>query len=154
MVAVFADVEAAVRPELGAADEVGSEKVALYVATKGEKMFVALDGEGFEATLVEVAVADGASKSAQAFDYMICLSPDGSRLALSSESERGVDIWGFKTGTRLYSLPEEPGTVYWLAWSHDGRRVAVARDNGKIAIWDLHIVDEILARLGLQPVKS
>ncbi len=48
-----------------------------------------------------------------------------------------MDIWDFKTGTRLYSLPDEPGTVYWLAWSQDSRRVAIARDNGKIAIWDL-----------------
>jgi hypothetical protein len=56
-----------------------------------------------------------------------------------------------KTGTRLYSLPDEPGTVYWLAWSQDSGRVAVARDNGKIAVWDLHTVDQILARLGLNP---
>ena len=33
-------------------------------------------------------------------------------LEISSESERGVDIWDFKTGTRFYSLPDEPGTVY------------------------------------------
>ena len=57
---------------------------------------------------------------------MICLSPDGSRLAVSSESERGVDIWDYKTGTRLYTLPDEPGTIYWLAWSPDSRRVSGA----------------------------
>jgi WD40 repeat protein len=91
------------------------------------------------------------SKTLQSFDYMISLSPDGSKLAASSESERGVDIWDFKTGTRLYSLPEEDGTAYWLAWSADSRRVAVARDNGKIAIWDLDTVSQILARLGLNP---
>jgi WD40 repeat protein len=93
----------------------------------------------------------GESKSAQTFDYMICLSPDGSKLAISSESERGVDIWDLKTAARLYSLPDEAGTVYWLAWSADSRRVAIARDNGKIAIWDLDIVGQTLARLGLNP---
>jgi WD40 repeat protein len=91
------------------------------------------------------------SKNAQTFDYMITLSPDGSRLAVSSESERGLDIWDFKTGARLYSLPDEPGTVYWLTWSQDSRRVAIARDNGNIAIWHLDTVDQILARLGLNP---
>jgi len=91
------------------------------------------------------------AKNAQAFDYMLCLSPDGSKLAISSESERGLDIWDFKTGTRLYSLPEEAGTIYWLAWSSDSRRVAIARDNGRIAIWDLNTVGQILARLGLNP---
>ena len=80
---------------------------------------------------------------------MISLSPDGSRLAVSSESERGVDIWDFKTGTRVYSLPEEAGTVYWLAWSADSRRVVIARDNGKIAIWNLEIVGQLLTKLGL-----
>jgi WD40 repeat protein/tRNA A-37 threonylcarbamoyl transferase component Bud32 len=89
------------------------------------------------------------AKNAQAFDYMISLSPDGSKLALSSQSERGLDIWDPKTGTRLYSLPEEAGTVYWLAWSSDSRRVAIARDNGKIAIWDLNAVGQILTKLGL-----
>jgi serine/threonine protein kinase/WD40 repeat protein len=92
-----------------------------------------------------------ASKSAQAFDYMISLCPDGSKLAISSESERGVDIWDYKTAARLYSLPDEPGTVYWLTWSSDSRRLAIGRDNGKIAIWDLDTVGQTLATLGLNP---
>ena len=91
------------------------------------------------------------AKNAQAFDYMINLCPDGSKLAISSPSERGLDIWNWKTGTRIYSLPEEDGTIYWLSWSADSRRVAVARDNGKIALWDLNAVDQILDRLGLKP---
>jgi WD40 repeat protein len=62
-----------------------------------------------------------------------------------------TDIWDAKTGTRLYSLPEEPGTAYWLTWSPDSSRVAVSRDNGKIAIWDLDTISQILASLGLNP---
>ena len=49
----------------------------------------------------------------------------------------------------LYSLPEEGGTVYWLAWMADSRRVAIARDYGKIALWDLDTIGQILARLEL-----
>jgi YD repeat-containing protein len=60
-----------------------------------------------------------------------------------------ITIWDFRTATWLYSLPDEPGTVYWLAWSPDSRRVAIDRDNGKITIWDLSIVGEILAKPGL-----
>jgi WD40 repeat protein len=44
-----------------------------------------------------------------------------------------------------YPLPEEPGTVYCLAWSPDSRRLAVARDDGSIAIWNLDTVNQILA---------
>jgi serine/threonine protein kinase/WD40 repeat protein len=90
-------------------------------------------------------------KNAQAFDYMINLSPDGSKLAISSPSERSLDIWDPKTAARLYTLPEEAGTIYWLAWSADSRRVAIARDNGNIAIWDLNTIGQILDRLGLNP---
>jgi WD40 repeat protein len=63
----------------------------------------------------------------------------------------GVEIWDPKTGKWLYSLPEESGTVYWLAWSPDSRRLAVSRDNGDIAIWNLGEVEQILAKLGLTP---
>lgn len=93
----------------------------------------------------------GASKSAQTFDYRICTSPGGSRLAVTSESDRGLDIWDLKTGTRLYALPDGPGTGYWLAGSPDGCRAAIARDNGKINIWDLDVLGQILAKLGLNP---
>jgi len=60
-----------------------------------------------------------------------------------------VEIWDPKAGKRRYALPEEPGAVMWLAWSPDSRHLAVARDNGNIAIWSLDTVDQILAKLGL-----
>jgi WD40 repeat protein len=79
----------------------------------------------------------------------LALSPDGSKLAFSSRSRLGVEIRDQKTGTVLYSLPDESGTVYWLAWSPDSRRLAVSRDNGDVAIWDLEILERILKDLGL-----
>ncbi len=54
---------------MGAGDEFGGERVAFDVAADGEEVFAgggALDGEGFEAALVEVAVADGAVGDAPA----------------------------------------------------------------------------------------
>jgi WD40 repeat protein len=82
---------------------------------------------------------------------LLCLSPDGSKLALSSASGIGVDLWNPITGKVLYSLPEENGSLYWLAWSPDSRRLAVARDDGSIAIWNLDTVSQILTKLGLNP---
>jgi WD40 repeat protein len=92
-----------------------------------------------------------AMKPSDFISAVICLSPDGSRLAVTAESQRGVDIWDFKSGQRLYALPEEAGTVYWQAWSPDSRRLAIARDNGHIAIWNLDTVGQILTKLGLNP---
>ncbi len=92
-----------------------------------------------------------ARKPSNSISDGICLSPDGVRLAVTSESQRGVDIWEFKTGKRLYSLPDEAGAVYWLAWSPDSRRLAIARDNGNVAIWRIDTVGQILTKLGLNP---
>jgi WD40 repeat protein len=80
-------------------------------------------------------------------------SPDGSKIAVTITPPSGgaVSILDPKSGRRLYSLPAETGIIYWLAWSPDSRRLAVARDNGKIAIWDLEAVHQILAQLGLKP---
>jgi WD40 repeat protein len=89
-------------------------------------------------------------ETAEGMRFM-ALSPDGSRLAVNSGSRLGVDIRDPKTGKVLYSLPEEARTVFWLAWSPDSRRLAVSRDAGDMAIWDLATIDQILARLGLEP---
>jgi hypothetical protein len=64
---------------------------------------------------------------------------------------KGRGHLGFQDRNAALFVPDEPGTVYWLAWSADSSRVAIARDNGKIAIWDLDTVGQILARLGLNP---
>jgi len=89
--------------------------------------------------------------SKSGFSACVRLSPDGSWLAVTSQSRCGVDIWDFKAGKLLYSFPEELGTVYWLAWSPDSRRLAIARDNGSVAIWKLGTVNQILTQLGLNP---
>jgi len=60
-----------------------------------------------------------------------------------------VDIHDFATGELRYSLPDREGTVYWLAWHPKEPRLAIARDNGDIAIWDLAKIDRQLTELGL-----
>jgi serine/threonine protein kinase/WD40 repeat protein len=82
---------------------------------------------------------------------LLRLSPDGSGLAITSASGVGVEIWNPKAGKRLYVLPEEAGAISWLAWSPDSRRLAVARERGTCAIWDLDTIGQILASLGLNP---
>jgi len=82
-------------------------------------------------------------------DVNLCLSPDGTKLAITSASSLGVDLWDPKTGRILYSLPDQEGTVWWLAWSSDSQRLAVSRSNGDIAAWNLKEVERILAKLGL-----
>jgi WD40 repeat protein len=80
-------------------------------------------------------------------------SPDSSKFLVTVPTPAGgaVSLLDPKTGEHLYSLPAEAGVIPFVAWSPDSRRVAVARDNGNIAIWDLEAVNQILAQLGLNP---
>jgi serine/threonine protein kinase/WD40 repeat protein len=81
-----------------------------------------------------------------------CLSPDGTKLAVCTVSRcSGVDIWDPRTGRRLYSLPDDSGSVWWLAWSADGGKLAVSRSNGDISVWKLTEIERILAGIGLKP---
>jgi WD40 repeat protein len=79
----------------------------------------------------------------------IVLSQTGRWLAVTSPSKRGVDIHDFATGELRYSLPDREGTGYWLAWQPKESRLAIARDNGDIALWDLAKIDRQLTELGL-----
>ena len=78
-------------------------------------------------------------------------SPDGLRLAAASHDGRRVNLYDLASGRRLYSLPEETGVIWWLAWHPDGRQLAVARENGDISIWNLPEVEAAIAQAGLAP---
>jgi serine/threonine protein kinase/WD40 repeat protein len=79
----------------------------------------------------------------------LCLSPDGSKLAVNSAIRSAVNIRDPKSGKLLYALPAEPGWHLWFVWSPDSRRLAVCRDNGNVAIWNFETVEQVLAQLGL-----
>jgi WD40 repeat protein len=81
-------------------------------------------------------------------------SPDGSRVAIVNSTGRGVGVFDVASGRPLYTLPEESGAVWWLAWNPNGRRVAISQSDGDIAIWDLEQVERALKELGLDPAPS
>jgi serine/threonine protein kinase/WD40 repeat protein len=79
------------------------------------------------------------------------LCPDGTKLAMTSPSRFGVDLWNIKNGHLLYSLPEQDGSIYHFAWSPHGRRLAVSRSNGDIDIWNIAEIEHVLSDLDLAP---
>jgi WD40 repeat protein len=119
------------------------------------------DGQSIAVLTVDsqIAVGDAATgKGLRSFPIpgqisearLLALSCEGRWLAVSSESLRGVGIFDFNAGKLRYTLPERAGSVYWLAWDpSDEPRLAIARDNGDISIWDLAKIDQQLADLGL-----
>jgi WD40 repeat protein len=95
------------------------------------------------------SLAKNIPSSGTSYTLHIGLSPDGRRLAASSMTGRGVDIWDTATGKLLVPLPEEKGTVWCMAWSPDGERLAVCRSNGRLAIWNYDSVRSQLQELGV-----
>ena len=79
----------------------------------------------------------------------LALSATGRWLAVVSPSGRGVGIHDFATGELRYALPDREGSIYWLAWQPGESRLAIARDNGDIALWDIAKIDRQLTELGL-----
>jgi WD40 repeat protein len=125
--------------------------------TPDSRQLLFMTGSNVEVVAMDMAAgkrissfATGETIAPPASIWNFCLSPDGSLLAFDTRSVRGVEIWDPKTGHFLYSLPEENSTVYWLAWSPNSRRLAVSRENGDIAIWNLREIERILAKLSLK----
>ncbi len=125
-----------------------------------QPVVVTPDGESLAFLTKEnqVAVFDGATgalsrsfaiSGSSTRGRQIVLNHTGRWLAITSSSMRGLDIHDFATGELRYSLPDREGTVYWLAWHPREPRLAIARDNGDIAIWDLAKIDRHLSELGL-----
>jgi WD40 repeat protein/predicted Ser/Thr protein kinase len=90
-------------------------------------------------------------ESSTSFVMNFALSPDGSKAAVANHNGLGVNIYDLTSGRRLYSLPQEPGPVWWLAWHPDGRHLAVSRSSGDISLWNLSAVEAVLAEVGLAP---
>jgi serine/threonine protein kinase/WD40 repeat protein len=67
----------------------------------------------------------------------VCVSPDSTMVAVSNGTARGVNIFDVSTGERLLTLPDETGSVWWLAWSPDSNRLAVSRAEGDISVWNV-----------------
>jgi WD40 repeat protein len=94
-------------------------------------------------------LAFGESASTYVGNFRV--SPDGSKVAVANHNGRGVDMYDLPGGRRLYSLPDDAGSIWWLAWHPDGRHLAVARGDGDISLWNLTEVEALLAKVGLAP---
>jgi WD40 repeat protein len=82
------------------------------------------------------------------------ISPDGSKLAVTNGTGRGVNVVDIATGRRLFALPDDTGTVWWLTWSPDSTRLVVSRSEGDISIWDLPKAQAVLVEAKLWDIDD
>lgn len=82
------------------------------------------------------------------------LSPDGNRVAFTSDQGGSSDIWLIQTdGSRLRRLTDHPGTDTEPSWSPDGRRIAFSstRDDPAGDIYLLDVANGRTTRLTSDP---
>jgi hypothetical protein len=65
----------------------------------------------------------------------VAFSPDGSRLATTSE-DGTVRVWDPATGHPTITLEGHTGGVWGVAFSPDGRQLATASEDGTVRLWD------------------
>jgi WD40 repeat protein len=75
------------------------------------------------------------------------LSPDGALLAVGGD--KAVTVWDMNKRELLFALPEEPGTIWSLAWSPDKSLLAVGTSTGGLVVWNLPRIKTELSRIGL-----
>jgi WD40 repeat protein len=72
----------------------------------------------------------------------VACSPDGSRFAAGDSIQ--VLLWDAATGDRVARLPSPAGGVYVMAFSPDGKRLALGGQEGLVTVWDLATQQRLL----------
>jgi WD40 repeat protein len=78
----------------------------------------------------------------------VAISSTG-RWVATAVAGRGVAVYDLELGDEWLTLPPDRSDVWGLAWSPDGRHIAVGLSDGDIAIWNLEEVRSCLAPLGI-----
>ena len=87
--------------------------------------------------------------SRTAFHLQFAVQPQGKLLAVADSTEK-VRLFDYDRGTLAATLThQQPGSATWLAFSRDGSRLSVTRENLDVSVWDLESLQRELAGLGL-----
>ncbi len=106
-------------------------------------------GTGEAVSLFPECDATAAPNSAP--EPSLALSPDGSKVAVTTPSCLGFAVQAYPGGKLLYRLPDQDSKVQCISWSPDSRRLAVSREDGEVAIWSLPEMEKALAGFGMKP---
>lgn len=100
-----------------------------------QRLFVGSDGG--KLALMDVATASELRQFSGHVRKVVALSlsPQETQM-VSSDSLRTI-VWDVESSQPLITLASGDPGVVWLDWSEDGSRIAAARDDGSIQIWNL-----------------
>lgn len=107
------------------------------------------DGTSFTVADDKFVIWDAESlKEKHRFAAMIgpvVYSPDGRTLAGQQRHPDIIQLWDVKQGKTVHSFPALKELASDLAFSVDGRRLAVAGMSGKVVVWDVATGNEVAA---------
>ena len=98
--------------------------------------WVAVSSSNLELNLFDKTLKPIRNWHAHRSVQQIRLRPDGAILA-TADGTRHVRLWDPETGSVLVESPELPAMILQLAWSPDGRRLAIAGFTGTVWVWEL-----------------
>ena len=139
------------RPRLIAENLFDSGQMVTFTADSRQLILVHFDGTAatYDVSTEKKVTCFPTSNTGHHIYRKPSLSPDGTKLALCSNSERKVEIWHRESGQLLYTLPERRGRIYRFVWSPDSQRLAVSGEFGEIDIWNFSEAEHVLSDLGL-----
>jgi WD40 repeat protein len=85
----------------------------------------------------------GRLKSFLLGSHSVAFSPDGKRLAASSEGQEAVKLWDSETWQELLTLSAQGSIFRDLKFSPDGRYLLAINWNGLIHLWSAPTWEEI-----------
>jgi WD40 repeat protein/tetratricopeptide (TPR) repeat protein len=105
----------------------------------------------FDAASGQERHALGIPQNDHPFSFGLGFSPDGGRLALADGGSQTLLVWDASTGRELVRSGQGPPMAMDVAWSPDGRRLAVAA-RLQVKIMDADTGEEVLVLRGLRQV--
>jgi len=115
------------RPEVAAL--LALEALENYVYTPQAENALAQAVQQVSPDVVQLVGQNGSTNDAQ-------WSPDGQWIATTGLRDKPVCIWKWPSGELARTLEELPASGYYLAWSPDGKRLAIATYSNAFSVWD------------------
>ena len=138
-------VNALMQPRINFPTALGKISSAVF-APAGKTLFVAVMGGGIHAYDLASGQKRFAITGPEAGRYL-AISPDGKTLASGGTDASAVRLWDAVTGKQIRTLSHDQVLVHALAFSADGKSLAVAGGSavggsdgsgeGKVILWDL-----------------
>jgi WD40 repeat protein/osmotically-inducible protein OsmY len=114
--------------------------IAAIAFTPDSREVAAVTAEHGELTLWDLATGRGRTIGAYVpqdssrqygQNWVVALSPDGKTIATSCWEERNVWLWDIAARAKKRVIDAEPVTPTAMAWSHNGKAIAVVRGTGE-----------------------